>query len=71
MGGTKPNARFLIPIYNDITDSTVTDANAQRTDLTERQTQTIAQNTQGLYKTYVNGHGPNRKHLCTVVCFNG
>jgi len=64
MGGTKPNARFQIPIYNDITDSTVTDANTQRTHLTERRTQAIAQRTPlgGLYRTYGNGHGPNWKH---------
>jgi len=40
------------------------DANAQRTHLTERRTQAIAQRTPlgGLYRTYGNGHGPNRKH---------
>ena len=47
MGGTKLNARFRIPIYNDIIDCTVTDANAQRTHLTERRTQAIAQRTEG------------------------
>jgi len=35
--------RLRIPVYNGINDSTVTDANAQRTHLTERRTQAIAQ----------------------------
>ena len=30
--------------------------------LTGRRTQTIAQKPRGVYKTYGNGHGPNRKH---------
>jgi len=37
------NVRFRIPVYDGINDSTVTYENAQRTHLTERRTQAIAQ----------------------------
>jgi len=38
-----PKIRLRIPVYDGINDSTVTDANTQRTHLTERRTQAIAQ----------------------------